>query len=138
MKTKTIIMIAVCIVNIALLALPGCGGKPFVYNPPSEIPEGPGVFSGKDGEFTLYDSKSGKVGKKSKAAVEANSPAAEISGAEKTGAAVAAGEKMHDSTEYLEFQDFQEWKKSKQGAKEYQEFQEWKKWKEFNKWQENQ
>jgi len=151
MKTKTIIMIAVCMVNIALLALPGCGGKPFVYNPPSEIPDGPGVFSGEDGEFTLYDSKSGKVGKKSKAAVETVAPTAEISGAEKTGAAVAAGEKMQDSRGYLEFQEFQEWKKdkrefkvfqewkkSKQGAKEYQEFQEWKKWKEFKKWQENQ
>ncbi len=138
MKTKTIIMIALCIVSIALLALPGCGGKPFVYNPPSEIPEGPGVLSGKDGEFTLYDSKSGKVGKKSETAVETFAPAAEKSGAEKTGTAVAAGEKMLDSREYLEFQEFQEWKKSKQGAKEYQEFQEWKKWKEFKKWQENQ
>ncbi|MBW1847484.1 MAG: hypothetical protein JRJ27_10150 [Deltaproteobacteria bacterium] len=151
MKAKTIIRIAVCIVSIALLALPGCGGKPFVYNPPSEIPEGPGILSGKDGEFTLYDSKSGKVGKESKAAVEAGASASEISGAEKTGGVVAAGEKMPDSKEYLEFQDFQEWKKdkrefkdfqewkkSKQGAKEYQEFQEWKKWKEFKKWQEDQ
>jgi len=150
MKIKTII-IAVCIVSIALLALPGCGSKPFVYNPPSEIPDGPGVFSGDDGEFTLYDSKNDKGGKKSKAAAEADVPAAEISGAEKTGAAVAAGEKIQDSKEYLEFQEFQEWeknkrgfkefqewKKSKQGAKEYQEFQEWKKWKEFKKWQENQ
>jgi len=151
MKIKTIIMIAVCIVSIALLALSGCGGKPFDYNPPSEIPEGPGVLSGEDGEFTLYDSKSDKRGKKSKAAAEADVPAAEKSGAEKTGAPVAAGEKMPDSKEYLEFQEFQEWKKdkrefkefqewkkSKQGAKEYQEFLEWKKWKEFKKWQENQ
>jgi len=138
MKTKTIIRIAVCLVSIALLALPGCGGKPFVYNPPSEIPEGPGVFSGKDGEFILYDSKNGKGGKKSKAAVEAGAPAAVKSSTEKTGAAVAAGEKVPDSTEYREFQDFLEWKNSKQDAKEYQEFLEWKKWKEFKKWQENQ
>ena len=135
MKTKTIIMVAVCLLSIALLTLPGCGGKPFVYNPPSEIPEGPGVLSGEDGEFTLYDSKSNKRGKKSKAAAETDVPAAEKSGAEKTGATVAAGEKMPDSKEYLEFQ---EWKKSKLGAKEYQEFLEWKKWKEFKKWQENQ
>ena len=131
-------MIAVCIVSIVLLSLPGCGGKPFVYNPPSEIPEGPGILSGEDGEFTLYDSKSGKGGEKPKVAAEAGAPVAEISGAEKTGGAVAAGEKIPDSKEYREFQDFQEWKKSKQGAKEYQEFQEWKKWKEFKKWQENQ
>ncbi|MBW1641974.1 MAG: hypothetical protein JRJ76_03970 [Deltaproteobacteria bacterium] len=133
MKTKTIIMIAVCLVSIALLTLPGCGGKPFDYNPPSEIPEGPGILSGEDGEFTIYDSKSDKGGKKSKATAETDVPAAE-----KTDAAVAAGEKMPDSKEYLEFQEFQEWKKSKQDAKEYQEFQEWKKWKEFKKWQENQ
>ena len=138
MEAKTIIRIGVCIVSIALLALPGCGGKPFVYNPPSEIPEGPGILSGEDGEFTLYDSKSGKGGEKPKVAAEAGAPVAEISGAEKTGGAVAAGEKIPDSKEYREFQDFQEWKKSKQGAKEYQEFQEWKKWKEFKKWQENQ
>jgi len=138
MKIKTIIMIVVCIVSIALLALPGCGGKSFDYNPPSEIPEGPGALSGEDGEFTIYDSKSDKGGKKSKAAAEADVPAAEKSGAEETGATVFTGEKMPDSKEYLEFQEFQEWKKSKQGAKEYQEFQEWKKWKEFKKWQENQ
>jgi len=150
MKIKTII-IAVCIVSIAPLALSGCGGKPFVYNPPSEIPEGPGVLSGEDGEFTLYDSKSKKGGKRSKATAEAGAPVAETSGTEKTGGAVAAGEIIPDSKEYREFQDFQEWKKdksefkdfqewkkSKQGAKEYQEFQEWKKWKEFKKWQENQ
>ena len=138
MKTKTTIMVAVCLLSIALLTLPGCGGKPFVYYPPSEIPEGPGVLSGEDGEFTLYDSKSDKGGKKSKAAVEAGASAAEISGADKTDAAVAAGKKMPDNKEYLEFQEFQEWKTSKQGAKEYQEFQEWKKWKEFKKWQQNQ
>lgn len=137
MKLK-IIIITVCIVSIALLALPGCGGKPFGYNPPSEIPEGPGILSGEDGEFTLYDSKSSKVEKKSKAAVETGAPSSEISDAEKAGAAVATGENIPDSKEYREFQDFQEWKKSKQGAKEYQEFLEWKKWKEFKKWQENQ
>ena len=122
MKTNIIVMIAVCIVSISLLALPGCGGKPFHYNTPSEIPEGPGVLSGEDGEFTIYDSKSGKGGEKSNTAVEAGAPAAEKSGAEKTGAAVAAGEKMPDSTEYREFQEFLEWKK----------------WKEFKKWQKNQ
>ena len=138
MKTKTIIIIAVCIVSIALLALPGCGGKPFLYNPPSEIPEGPGVLSGENGEFTLYDSKNNKGGKKSKAAVEAGAPTAEKSDAEKTDAAIAAGDKMPDSTEYRDFQEFLEWNKSKQSAKEYQELLEWKKWKAFKKLQENQ
>ena len=151
MLKNTIIRIAVFLVSSALLALPGCGGKPFNYNPPSEIPEGPGVFSGKDGEFTLYDSKTVKSEKKAKAAVKSVVPATEKFGENMTGAPVAAGENMPDSKEYLEFQEFQEWKKEKkefkefqgwkksqQGVEEYQEFQEWKKWKEFKKWQENQ
>lgn len=135
-----------CLLSIALLTLPGCGGKPFDYTPSSEIPEGPGVFSGEDGEFTLYDSKSGKDGKGSQAAAEADAKVVE-----KSGAAIAAGGRMPGSNDTREFQEFQEWKKektefkefeewkkSKQGAKEYQEFLEWKKWKEFKKWQENQ
>jgi len=151
MLKKTTIRIAVFLVSIALLALPGCGGKPFHYNPPSEIPEGPGVFSGKNGEFTLYDSKTVKGGKRSKAAVKAGVPATEKFGANKTGAPVAARENMLDSNEYRKFQEFQkwkkekrefkefqDWKKSQRGVQEYQDFQEWKKWKEFKKWQENQ
>ena len=151
MKKIIIIRIAVCLVSIPLLALSGCSGKPFHYNPPSEIPEGPGVLSGKDGEFTLYDSKSVKGGKKSMPAAEDSAPAAEKSGSKMPHTSVAVGENMSGRMEYREFQEFQEWKKEKsefkefqewkkseQGVKEYQEFQEWKKWKEFKKWQENQ
>jgi len=138
MKTKTIIRIALCLLSIPLITLLGCIGKPFHYSPPSEIPEGPGVLSGKKGEFTLYDSKSGKVEQKIKTAPEAAAPEAKKPGAKKTGDVVTTGDKMTDSKEYREFQEFQEWKKSKQDAKEYQDFQQWKKWKEFKKWQENQ
>ncbi len=37
-----------------LLFLPGCeGAKPFKYHPSSEIPEGPGLFTGKKGKFVI-------------------------------------------------------------------------------------
>lgn len=38
------------------LLLSGCGGEPFAYQPDHELKPGPGLFSGKDGEFTLLGS----------------------------------------------------------------------------------
>lgn len=37
----------------ALLAF-GCGGKEFVYESDRELKPGPGIFSGPDGEFTIF------------------------------------------------------------------------------------
>lgn len=38
-----------------LLLLGACaGGRDFTYTPPDEIKSGPGILSGKDGEFVLY------------------------------------------------------------------------------------
>jgi len=42
---------------IFCLLLAGCGGEPFNYEPAHELKPGPGIFSGKDGEFTLIGSK---------------------------------------------------------------------------------
>lgn len=36
-----------------LLLVVNCGGQSFVYQPASETPPGPGLFSGEGGEFTL-------------------------------------------------------------------------------------
>ena len=37
------------------LALAACAGaKPFEYHPIDEIPEGPGLFTGEDGEWVIY------------------------------------------------------------------------------------
>jgi hypothetical protein len=39
---------------LSLLFLPGCeGAKPFKYQPSSDIPEGPGLFTGKKGKFVI-------------------------------------------------------------------------------------
>jgi hypothetical protein len=46
--------------SLAIIALLGCNAKPFDYQPTAgEMKEGPGVFTGKDGEFKVYDSKKG-------------------------------------------------------------------------------
>ncbi len=46
------------LVAAATVCVIGCGGQPFDYNPGTEIPEGPGLFSGEDGEFSVYQSPS--------------------------------------------------------------------------------
>ncbi len=42
--------------SVALaLTLAACAGaKPFEYHPIHEIPEGPGLFTGEDGEWVIY------------------------------------------------------------------------------------
>jgi hypothetical protein len=83
----------------ALLAV-GCSGQPFEYHSQNEIPEGPGIFSGKDGAFTLGGGDA------------QSEPDAE--------AAQAA--------EATEFETFQRWKNDPRNAAEYQEFLEWRVW----------
>jgi hypothetical protein len=38
------------------LLIAGCGGEPYTYQPDRELKPGPGLFSGKDGEFNLIGS----------------------------------------------------------------------------------
>ena len=47
---RILIVVSACL--FALL-LNGCGGQPSSYTPVGEM-SGPGVFSGKEGEFVLY------------------------------------------------------------------------------------
>jgi hypothetical protein len=58
MKIVTILLFA------ATLALAGCGGEPLHSNkwqmPGDEIPAGPGLFSGEDGEFTIQSEYSAR------------------------------------------------------------------------------
>lgn len=42
--------------------LSGCGGEQFTYVPPQEIKPGPGLLSGKNGEFTLVGSQKSEEG----------------------------------------------------------------------------
>lgn len=41
------------IILIVWLLLSGCGGEPYTYESDRELKPGPGLFSGKDGEFTI-------------------------------------------------------------------------------------
>ncbi len=41
-------------VALAFLLAACAGAKPFEYHPIHEIPEGPGLFTGEDGEWVIY------------------------------------------------------------------------------------
>lgn len=45
-------IVSACIAVACLLY--GCGGEEFHYVDDAEMKPGPGVFSGKDGSFTIY------------------------------------------------------------------------------------
>ena len=54
MKTLNLLLVA-----ILMMGLEGCStGKEYTYEPSSETPPGPGIFSGKDGVFTIYGGES--------------------------------------------------------------------------------
>jgi hypothetical protein len=121
----------------------GCGAQSFNYQKEGdEMMEGGGVFSGDDGEFTLYQSKDAPADK------AAEEPAAPPSAETAEGAAATTTTDNQIPPEYKEFlefqawkkekadfENFQEWKQSKDGADEYQEFLEWKRWRDYQKWQ---
>ena len=109
-----------------------CGGKPFTYVNENEIPPGPGLLTGEEGDATVYGSKSDASERP--AATEENKAIEPHS--------------FQDQQEFQEFQNwkrereafekFQKWKKTTKGQKEYQEFKEWQEWNEYKRWQDNQ
>ncbi len=115
------------LIGFTLIALAGCGGKPFTPDTPDEIPSGPGVLSGEDGEFTIYDSESGLFGKKK------NKKDSET--AEDNAEAKEFLEFQQWKKEAKEFREFQEWKKTARDSDEYREFLEWRKWKKYKEWE---
>ena len=42
------------IVVLAAASLVACGGQPLHYTSVEDVPEGPGLLSGDDGEFVIY------------------------------------------------------------------------------------
>jgi len=51
----------ILLLAVLLLGIGGCSaGKEYTYEPSSETPPGPGLFSGKDGVFTIYGKESSK------------------------------------------------------------------------------
>jgi hypothetical protein len=144
----------------------GCGAKPGEFRQTAgEMKEGPGVLSGEEGEFAVYDSKRGgpfwkhskenaeEAAKEESEAAGRETPATSDKPSETT--QVAAGQTSKESDvspeaarefqqfqewkkEQKEFQQFQEWKKTSKGAAEYREFLEWKEWKSYQEWKKRQ
>ena len=151
-------------IALAAVMLMGCGGRPSEFKQTAgEMKEGPGVFTGKEGEFVIYDDKKGGAfWKNSKENAEETAketgkaaPATSDQSAEVAPAQVAADDRSKESDvtpeaarefqefqewkkEQQEFREFQEWKKTSKGAAEYGEFLEWKEWKSYQEWKKRQ
>jgi hypothetical protein len=104
--------------------------------------ERPGVFTGEEGAFVVYESKRGgpfwkRSQEKSEEAADKREQAA--SGKTPEATQIAAGEASKETQvtpeAAKEFQEFQEWK---QEQKEFREFQEWKEWKSYQEWKKQQ
>jgi hypothetical protein len=138
---------AIIICAIVMVTLSGCANRPFPYQEGDDIPQGPGVFSGENGEFILYDSESSPTEKEkmlkrdkviandvSTAAIKPNS--ADCSPAIKGQSEFQKVEEW--KKEKAEFKAFQRWKQSAKGSEAYRELLEWKQWRDFKHWQEQQ
>jgi len=150
--------------GFAVAILMGCGakGQPAEFEQTAgEMKEGPGVFTGEEGEFTIFDSKKGgpfwkqNQEKSEEAPEEAGKEAQAASGKPSETTQVAADQispkgqvTPEEAKEFQEFQEwkkeqkefreFQEWKKTSKGAAEYKEFLEWKEWKSYQEWKKRQ
>jgi hypothetical protein len=98
---------------LLMISVVGCG-KPFDYQPVSEIPKGPGIFSDKGGGFTLYSNDKEK--QQAPTTKSASSAAPE------------------DFREFQDYQEFQRWKATAKDNPEYREFQDWREWKAYRAW----
>ena len=95
MKNKTILPAA-----LLAAALAGCGATPIEYHSQTEIPRGPGMFSGDEGGLAFR--LSGFSGK-----------SAETKSATPTAPAAAPNRPLsaEELQEFREFQEFKEWKR---------------------------
>lgn len=113
----------ILLVSLLAAVVAGCGGKPIHKDRyPDEIPEGPGMFTGPAGSYTIYDSE--KKGDKS-----ANSAAAPQS---------PSSTDARDFEEFRDYQEFLRWKEKAKGTPEYREFQEWREWRSYKSWKDRQ
>lgn len=124
------------LLGLAIALLAGCGakGQPAEFEQTAgEMKEGPGVFTGEEGEFTIFDSKKGgpfwkQQQEKSEEASEAAGKEAQATSGKPSGTTQVTADQTSREVqitpeEAKEFQEFQEWKKEQQSFKE---FQEWK------------
>ena len=156
-------------VALAGACLMGCGakGQPAEFEQSAgEMKEGPGVFTGEEGAFVVYDSERGgafpqinnrkeseegskeaseKAGKDESATSDKSAESTQIAAGQTSAGKQVTPEAAKDFQEFQEwkkeqqeFREFQEWKKTSQGAAEYKEFLEWKEWKSYQEWKKQQ
>jgi hypothetical protein len=116
-----------CVLLTVVLA--GCAAERFEYHPATEIPEGPGMFTGKEGAVVLY---------RSDGTESSPAPARKAKGVPRSTSATAdaAAGGPGDYREFREFQEFKRWKEANRNSPEYREFREWQEWKAFRAWKE--
>jgi len=144
MRFNTVSWVVIA-VGLALFALAGCNAKPFDYQPTAgEMKQGPGVFTGKDGELTVYDSKKGGALPKdgdaqaAETSVEKTGQTTEAAGAPAATEPAKGPDKAGEFQEFQEFQqwqkekgqfhEYQQWKASSEGSADFKEFQEYQQW----------
>ena len=144
-------------ITLAATILISCGAKATEFKQTAgEMKEGPGVFTGKEGEFAIYDSKKGgpfwkhskeEAGKEAAATSDKTSEVSQtqIAADDKSKEAQVTPEAAREFQEFQEwkkeqkeFEEFQEWKKTSKGAAEYKEFLEWQEWKSYQEWKKQQ
>jgi hypothetical protein len=145
LKSKTWLFLAIGLANFALV---GCNTTPDEkqldewknLEGPGEMKPGAGLFSGKEGEFVIYDSKKGGAfpqNKKAEPTAEA-AGAATVMGSQTTAQPAATAPDPQDFQEFQEFQqwqkekkqfhEYQEWKKTAKGSADFKEFQDYQQW----------
>jgi hypothetical protein len=151
-RNKSTLWVLLWIVLAAALLM-GCGtkGKPAEFEQTAgEMKQGPGVFTGEEGEFTVYDSKKGgpfwehQKEQSGVASQQAGKETQTVAG-QTPGETQVTPEEARDfqqfqewKQEQKEFREFMEWKKSAKGSAEYREFLEWKEWKSYQEWKQQQ
>ena len=164
MRHVSLTLSALLWIGLAAALLIGCGakGQPAEFEQTAgEMKEGPGVFTGEEGEFTIYDSKKGggfwkqqqeksveaskETGKEAPAASGKPSETTRVAADQTSQKAQVTPEEAKEFQEFQEwkkeqqsFKEFREWKKSEKGKAEYQEFLEWKEWKAYQEWKKQQ
>jgi hypothetical protein len=99
----------VFLLSLSML-LAACGSKYFERQDPKDIPEGPGMFSGKEGALA-YSTDKKRAEQNASATATRNSPAA--------------------IEEFREYQEYQQWQAASKDNAEYREFQDWREWRAY-------
>lgn len=111
-----------------VIGVVACGGHPFDYQPVSEIPKGPAVFSDQPDGHVIYNSEAEKSEKNAKP----HGP----------GLSAEQQAEFEEFKEWkksrAEFEAFQQWKTLKKDSEEYRQFQLWLEWKQYQQWKQSQ